>query len=267
MSWESFFEALWRNYLAVTPQAATIHRALADRGETVVNDHVALRTFDVSPISLAELEPTLLGLGYRRFAPYDFPARQLRAFGYLHEDPGAPRVFLSELLTGGFSGKLQRFVRSCCASVDSGATEDAEIFLAGRPWPMPTWQTYQDLLVESDYAAWLAVLGLCANHFTISVNGLRHFRTVPEIVDFVASLGFPINEEGGRIKGGPTVLLEQASTYADHIPMTFADGDQHDVPTCYYEFARRYPEEDGSLYQGFVAASANHIFASTRAAG
>ncbi len=267
MSWEPFFEALWQNYLAVTPQAATIHRALAEQGESVVNDHVALRTFDMPPISLEALEPGLLRLGYRRFAPYAFPARKLRAFGYLHDDPGAPRVFLSELLTGGFSTKLQHFVRRCCAAIDPDDAGRVEIFLAGRPWPMPAWQEYRDLLAESDYAAWLSVLGLCANHFTISVNALRRFRTVPGIVDFVESLGFPINEEGGRIKGGPGVLLEQASTYADRAGMVFAGGDRHEVPTCYYEFARRYPDAGGRLYQGFVAASADHIFTSTRARG
>lgn len=267
MSWEQFFEALWRNYQAVTPQAATIHRALAGRGETVRNDHVALRTFDLSPISLDELEPALLQLGYRRFAPYDFPNRHLRAFGYLHDAPGAPRVFLSELLTRYFSTDLQQSVRGFCDAVDPALASGPDVFLAGRPWPMPSWQAYQALLAESDYAAWLSVLGLCANHFTIAVNELRQFTTVAALADFVESLGFAINEEGGRIKGGPEVLLEQASTYADRLEMEFAGGDRHTVPTCYYEFARRYPDADGHLYQGFVAASANHIFSSTRAKG
>jgi len=36
-----------------------------------------------------------------------------------------------------------------------------------------------------------------------------------------------------------------------------------DVPTCYYEFAKRYPGPDGKLFPGFVAASADKIFEST----
>jgi len=56
-------------------------------------------------------------------------------------------------------------------------------------------------LEESEYAAWLSVLGLRANHFTIK--------------------------------------------------------------SCYYEFARRYPDRKGLLFQGFVSASVDKIFEST----
>jgi hypothetical protein len=43
----------------------------------------------------------------------------------------------------------------------------------------------------------------------------------------------------------------------------FADGQMHAVPTCYYEFAKRYPDASGKLFQGFVATSADKIFEST----
>ena len=36
-----------------------------------------------------------------------------------------------------------------------------------------------------------------------------------------------------------------------------------EIPSCYYEFAKRYPEANGNLYQGFVAKSADKIFEST----
>jgi hypothetical protein len=36
-----------------------------------------------------------------------------------------------------------------------------------------------------------------------------------------------------------------------------------EIPSCYYEFALRYPMENGELYQGFIAASADKIFEST----
>ena len=64
-------------------------------------------------------------------------------------------------------------------------------------------------------------------------------------------------------RGSPEVLLEQASTLADRQTFTFAGGEEHEISTCYYEFARRYPDADGELYQGFVAASADKIFEST----
>ena len=38
-------DALWRDYTALTPQAARVHALFTARGEAIVNDHVALRTF------------------------------------------------------------------------------------------------------------------------------------------------------------------------------------------------------------------------------
>ena len=64
------------------------------------------------------------------------------------------------------------------------------------------------------------------------------------------------------IKGSPEVLLEQSSTMADKVVVNFTDGDV-EIPSCFYEFARRYPMDNGQLYTGFVAASADKIFEST----
>lgn len=109
----------------------------------------------------------------------------------------------------------------------------------------------------------MAALGLRVNHFTISVNAMQSFPDLPALLDFVEAQGFALNVSGGRIKGSPEVLLEQASTLADRVPVAFAAGETHQIPTCYYEFARRYPAPDGQLYEGFVAASADRIFEST----
>lgn len=46
--------------------------------------------------------------------------------------------------------------------------------------------------------------------------------------------------------------------------MEFAGGKTAKIPSCYYEFARRYPDpRTGRVYDGFVAASADKIFEST----
>ena len=49
---------------------------------------------------------------------------------------------------------------------------------------------------------------------------------------------------------------------ADKVVVNFTDGDV-EIPSCFYEFARRYPMDNGQLYTGFVAASADKIFEST----
>ncbi|MFP3457566.1 DUF1338 family protein, partial [Psychrobacter sp. SIMBA_152] len=75
---------------------------------------------------------------------------------------------------------------------------------------------------------------------------------------------FALNTSGGEVKGSPEVLLEQSSTLADEYAVTFSDGDMR-IPSCFYEFAIRYPKPDGEIYTGFVAASADKIFESTNA--
>jgi copper chaperone CopZ len=128
---------------------------------------------------------------------------------------------------------------------------------------MPTWVEYQALLAESEYAAWLLAIGLRANHFTISVNHLENYRTLQQVVQAVKEAGFALNTVGGEIKGSSEVFLEQASTLADKQQVEFADGDEHQIATCFYEFALRYPQSDGALFQGFVEGNADKIFDST----
>lgn len=264
MDHHAFFDALWADYADIAPAAASIRDQLVAAGETVLNDHVAFRTYDRGPIALDHLEPHLLALGYERYAPYRFEEKKLRAFGYVHAtDPDAPKVFLSELETAAFPAWLGEIVDELVAQVPADFVQGPEVFYAGRPWAPVDHATYEKLLDVSEYAAWVAAVGLRANHFTIFVNRLSEgLRGIPAILDWVEDRGFRINESGGRIKGGPDVLLEQGSTMADAMPLAFADG-EHVVPTCYYEFAQRWAEPGGGLYQGFVAASADRIFEST----
>lgn len=134
---------------------------------------------------------------------------------------------------------------------------------AGRPWQLD-YDTYRALLEESEYAAWTAAWGYRANHFTVSINHLESLDSVADINRLLKDNGFTVNSAGGEVKGSPEQRLEQSSTMADRVPVAFSDREAV-IPSCFYEFARRYPLADGRLYQGFVAASADKIFESTHA--
>lgn len=260
-----FFDKLWQDYVAITPQAEKIRQAFVDRGEQVVNDHVAFRTLNLAPINLEALEPHVLTLGYERFQPYEFPAKKLKANGYVHPDPSLPRVFLSELLVEELSEEASKILRRCAEQVDPANVGETEVLWSGRLWDPITWEERLLLQEESEYAAWVASLGLRPNHFTIAVNHLQKHPEVEDVLRLVEELGYEVNDSGGRVKGNPGVLLEQGSTMADRVTLPFAGGVEQAVPTCYYEFAKRYPGPDGELFQGFVAASADKIFESTDA--
>ena len=111
-------------------------------------------------------------------------------------------------------------------------------------------------------AAWLYVYGYRANHFTVSINYLNKFEGIEAVNSFLKKNGYVLNSSGGEIKGNPGELLEQSSILADRVEVQFSDGKQV-IPACYYEFARRYTDTEGKLFNGFVAGSADKIFEST----
>jgi hypothetical protein len=94
------------------------------------------------------------------------------------------------------------------------------------------------------------------------VNALKKFKDIYQLNQFLKDNGFLLNTSGGEVKGSPEELLEQSSTRAGSKEIKFADG-TYDIPSCYYEFARRYPDKSGELYSGFIAKSADKIFEST----
>jgi hypothetical protein len=256
----SFFDALWQDFAGIAPQAAAIHQRLVEHGQQVQNDHVAFRTYNRSPLSLTALEPHVLSLGYTFLEEYHFEDKHLRARAYIC--PNSPRIFLSELLCEELSGWAQQTIDHLVAQVSPKLVSGPEVFWLGRPWAALRFADYERLSNESEYAGWLGALGLRPNHFTVSINQLTKLASVSEVLDFVEAAGYRINEAGGRVKGSSQVLLEQGATLADRVAVEFADGPRT-IPTCYYEFALRYPDSSGNLYEGFVPTSADRIFEST----
>lgn len=261
MDRDAFFERLWEDFVRIAPRAAALKDRLEGAGERVSNDHVAFRTLARPGLGIEALEGRLLGFGYRVLADYAFPEKKLRARAYVQ--PEAPRIFLSELLVDELSEEARSLLDGLAAEARARLPEGPEAFWAGRIWTPIAFEDYERLASESEYAAWFAALGLRPNHFTVSINALERLRSVGEVLDFVEAAGHRINTSGGRVKGSPKELLEQGSTLADRVEIEFARGERHVIPTCYYEFALRYPDATGKLYEGFVPASADRIFEST----
>lgn len=257
-------DALWRDYVATTPQAERIHRLLAARGERVQNDHVALRTFGLPGIGIDALARPFEALGWRAQPDrYRFDDKKLVARYWQHADPALPKVFISELCVHELSAAANQIIDGLVAQLPAGFAARADLPWAGRPWRVRRAE-YESLLLESEYAAWVAAFGFRVNHFTVLVNALTTFPDLPSLNAFLLDHGFTLNESGGLIKGTPAQCLEQSSTRADTIAVDFA-GEMVRVPSCYYEFARRYPLPGGELFHGFVPASADKIFESTDA--
>jgi hypothetical protein len=257
-------DALWADYVATTPQADRIHQLLSERGEVVRNDHIALRTYALPGIGIAALAKPFEALGWVEQADrYHFADKKLDARYWRHPDPALPKVFISELRVHQLSAAATQIIDNLVRQLPPGFGDRADLPFAGRPWTVRRAE-YESLLVDSEYAAWVAAFGFRVNHFTVNVNALTTFPDLPSLNAFLIDHGFTLNEAGGAIKGTPAERLEQSSTRADSIAVQFADATMR-IPSCYYEFARRYRVGDASseLFHGFVPASADKIFEST----
>lgn len=258
---DNLLNKLWTQYTEINPRAHAIYSLLQSEGETVSNDHIAFRTFNLDAVNIEKLAKCFTAHGYEYGGDYHFPAKKLYAHHYQHEDSSYPLVFISQLLLEEFSSELQRKIKTMVDQVQPGFTEQWDFAAGGRPWAMK-YADYLSLKEESEYAAWTAAFGFRANHFTVYVNDLKKYPDLQSLNAFLKEKGYRMNDSGGEIKGSPEQLLEQSSTMAESVEVDFEEG-AYSIPSCYYEFAKRYPTADGSIYRGFIAASADKIFEST----
>lgn len=259
--YHELMQRLWDDYRALNPQADAIHRLLTSRGEAIVNDHIAFRTFADERVSIDVLARPFVAAGFQPRGEYHFPTKHLYARHFEHPQGDQPRIFISELKLEEFSPELRETVLALLDQIPPQELSRDDLCVRGRLWSLDR-ATYQRLADESEYAGWMGAFGFRANHFTVLVNALRTVSSLRELNDLLKQAGYELNAHGGEIKGTPEVCLEQSSTLAAKVETEFADGSL-EVPGCYYEFAQRHPLPDGSLFSGFIAESADKIFQST----
>ena len=281
-------DGLMRRYQERVPDVEAIIQAMVEDGlierpEDIENDHIAFRTMGVPHLGIASLEKIFLHLGYERRDAYNFPGKKLDAFWYSPPEPQLPRIFVSELRVGELSDEVQGIIHSYTDEVtgdpvdaidlDNAAEIDA--FLHRALWRLPSYEDFQRLASESEYAAWVIYNRYYLNHFTVSVHNLPEgYDTVASFNAFLEAHGFKLNDSGGKAKESPDGLLIQSSTVAEMIGATFAGGDTHEISGSYVEFAERrpLPEHQGKSKaeltrterrEGFEAGNADKIFEST----
>ena len=264
MQLNQLFANLWQQYTTESPEALKIYNLFQQYGENkITNDHVAFRTFDDPRVNVDCLGKFFEALGYEACGEYEFPVKKLYAKHYEHKtDKNQPKVFISELKCKEFSQFLQNIAKQCVDQIPVNRLSTLDLLHSGVFWQALDYDVYQKLLQESEYAAWLYVFGFRANHFTVFVNELQRLTSLEAVNDFLKKNKIMLNCSGGEIKGTPSELLEQSSTIANKVSVRFKQG-TFEVLNSYYEFARRYPQENGELYQGFIATSADKIFEST----
>ncbi|MCB0193353.1 MAG: DUF1338 domain-containing protein [Anaerolineae bacterium] len=285
-------DGLMRRYQERVPDVAAIIQTMVDAGligsgNEIENDHIAFRTMGVPQLGIASLEKVFLHYGYQRRDRYNFAHKKLNAYWYAPPEPSYPRIFISELRVSELLAEAQQIIQSYTDEVstdpvdainlDNGYAVDA--FLHQPLWRTPTWQDYQRLGQESEYAAWVIYNRYYLNHFTVSVHNLPDgYNTIAQYNDFLEANGFKLNDAGGKAKVSDDGNLIQSSTVAEMVDAQFADGqgglETHRISGSYVEFAeRRVLPQFAHLPQdqirrehrrdGFEAANADKIFEST----
>jgi hypothetical protein len=262
MTIQKLLDMMWKDYCEINPSAKKIYDLLTAEGETVLNDHIALRTFNHPRLGIKSMAREFEKLGYvMAKTDYHFIEKKLYARHWEHPDETQPKIFISELELEKVSPFVRDTVNKLVDLLPDSAILSETFSLCGRPWDI-SHKLYTELAKESEYASWVAAHGFRPNHFTVFINPLKKFNDILALNKYIMSKGFPLNKSGGEVKGTPTDYLEQSSTMASEVPVKFSDG-TFNIPGCYYEFAKRYPMANGKLYQGFVATSADKIFEST----
>ncbi|MDD3875111.1 MAG: DUF1338 domain-containing protein [Bacteroidales bacterium] len=258
------FNRFWNDYTSQNPLALRISDLFKAEGENVVHDHIALRTFGIEKINLDKVSEIFLKIGYEAKNEYVFEQKQLSGKHFEHKTiKEAPKVFISELKLDNFSQFLKETVLNIINQIPDTLIHNNEFVFGKRLWSQPSFEIYNKLRDESEYAAWLYVHGFRANHFAIFVNALKKFNDIRKVNNFVKSNGYMMNIVNGlETYGSAEELLEQSSTKAEIADIDFIEG-HFKVPACFYEFTQRYPDKEGKLYGGFIAASADKIFQST----
>lgn len=262
MAIQRMFEKMWQDYTTLNPSVLKVHKVFTDAGDTVVNDHVAFRTYNHPQINLKVFSQFFIDNGYIAKGEYHFKVKKLYAQHFEHPDESLPKIFISELLTEQLSSGAQKIISGLLSQTDFAFAKKDDFCVSGRPWST-SHKDYSTLLEESEYAAWMAAFGFRVNHFTVLVNKLKKFKNLTEVNSALKNAGFRLNTSGGEIKGTEQIGLMQSSTMANPVEVKFIDG-SFSIPACYYEFAQRFPV-NGQLYQGFVEQSADKIFESTNA--
>jgi hypothetical protein len=263
MNYIEIFDRLWKIYNLQNPSTKKIYDLFVAEGETVINDHVAFRTFNDSRINIDVISKLFLENGYTFKEEYTFNEKHLKARHYEHnQDKKAPKIFISELILQEFSPYLQTIITDSIDKIPINLIESRDLIFSGAVWGNQSYEIYYKLREESEYAAWLYAFGFRANHFTVSINHLKILDTIEKVNLFIKEKGFSLNTSGGEIKGTKKDLLQQSSTLSEIVEMKFIEG-TYKIPGCYYEFALRYNDSEGKLFSGFIADSANKIFEST----
>ncbi len=103
-------DLLWNDYVETNTPAQHNYNLFASKGEKVINDHVAFRTYNHPLINVDVLGKVFTGLGYDEKADYHFEKKKLYAKHYEHPNSEMPLIFISQLKVEEFDEGTRKII-------------------------------------------------------------------------------------------------------------------------------------------------------------
>lgn len=290
-------DKLWVQYLGRVSYAKTYVELVTKKGGDVVNDHIALRTFNThtgeQPEGIRAIKHILNYLEYSPSMNYEFPKKKLNAVHFEHPDEKFPKIFVSQLETNLLPQWAQNVIDKTVKDTpyllsdksiellqklkDAGElpNEAADYLIKDvaqyfrRPWKIPLKEDVLKINDVSQYAAWVMLHGNSVNHFTAFINyqNVREWPDLEATCKGLENAGVPMKES---IEGEKGSKLQQSATQAvkEEVKVKGEDGVEKITWTyAYYELAERnFIEQDGKkkLFSGFLGEQATHLFDMTK---
>lgn len=294
---KELLERLWDQYIKRVSYASKYVELVTQKGGNVVNDHIALRTFNThtgeQPEGIRAIKHILNCLEYTPALKYEFPKKKLNAIHFEHPDDKFPKIFVSQLEIDLLPQWAQKIINKTVNDTpyllsdnsiellrklkERGELpiEAAQLLIQDltqyfrRPWRIPNKEDVLKLNDVSQYAAWVLLHGNSVNHFTAYIN----YQSVAEWPDLettckgLADAGVPMKDS---IEGQKGSKLQQSATQAvkEEVKVKGEDGVEKIVWTyAYYELAQRnYVIENGTkkLFSGFLGEQVAHLFDMTK---
>ena len=290
---QALLDRLWEQYRHRVSYAQDYTNLVKEKGSSVYNDHIALRTFNTAtgdqPAGVEAISRVIEPLAYVRKDQYIFNAKKLTAWHWEHENDDFPKIFASQLEVDQLSDETALLINQSVENTRGSITESDLNVLQGlakgedldsteaatlvenlstffnRQWSAPKREDVEKVNEASQYAAWTLLHGNSVNHFTAYINK----QNVAEWPDLQATVG-GLKEAGIPMKDGIEgeigSKLVQSSTKAvmEECEVIEDDGSigQLEWTYAYYELAER-GQLNGKLFQGFLGDQATNLFEMT----
>ena len=236
MTAADLLEVLWRDFVALAPQAEEVRYLLAGCGEIVRNDRLTLRTFGAPGVGIDALARPFAQRGWRPRDHYHLRDRHLRACLWQHDDAALPEIVVSEVAVEELSCDARSVIGALVGQLPARFGERDDAPSAGRPWLVSDAQ-YRVLLAECEHAAWVAAFGMRVHHVAIDVGALSTFPDLAALAAFLVEHGFQLDQRGA-VRGSPGQRIACAATRPDRVTVAFSDATVA-IPGGRYELTQR----------------------------